>query len=66
MKVELVIYDVLGRKVRTLMNGTYKAGAQKVLWSGNNDRGIPVSSGIYFYRLKTENYDKTMRMLLVK
>jgi hypothetical protein len=66
MEVELVIYDVMGRKVRTLMNGTYQAGAQKVLWSGTNDKGVPVSSGIYFYRLKTDNYDKTMRMLLVK
>jgi len=66
MDVDLVIYDVLGRKVRTLLSGKQQAGGHKVLWNGTNDRGQVVGSGIYFYRLKTENYDKTMRMLLVK
>jgi hypothetical protein len=66
MDVELVVFDVLGRKVRTLIDGPTRSGAHKVLWSGVSDKGIPVGSGIYYYRLKTDNYNKTMKMLLIK
>ncbi|HFE65329.1 MAG TPA: T9SS type A sorting domain-containing protein, partial [Caldithrix sp.] len=66
MKVDLVIYNVLGQKVRTLLSGKQQAGAHKVLWNGTDDHGQIVGSGIYFYRLKTKNYDKTMRMVLMK
>ncbi|MCD4691582.1 MAG: T9SS type A sorting domain-containing protein [Calditrichales bacterium] len=64
--VKLVIYNVMGQKVRTLLNGKQNEGVHKVLWSGSDDRGNPVSSGVYFYRLTTENYDKTMKMILLK
>jgi hypothetical protein len=66
MEVDLVIYDLLGRKVRTLLSGNQQAGAHKVLWNGTDDRGKVVSSGIYYYRLTTENYNKTMKMVLMK
>lgn len=66
MDVDLVIYDILGRKVRTLLSGKQQSGAHQVLWNGTNDHGQVVSTGIYYYRLKTENYEKTMKMILMK
>lgn len=66
MKVKLVIYDVLGREVNTLVNGDQKAGVHSVIWNGTNKRGYQVSSGIYFYRMTTDNYSRTLKMVLMK
>ncbi|MFZ0390524.1 MAG: FlgD immunoglobulin-like domain containing protein, partial [Calditrichia bacterium] len=65
-QVKLEIFDVLGRKVRTLLNGKQQPGAHQVNWNGTNDYGKAVSSGIYYYRLTSGSYEKTMRMLLMK
>ncbi len=66
MEVELVIYDVLGRKVSTLVKGVQRAGVHQVLWNGADERGRSVSSGVYFYRLTTENYTRTLKMVLMR
>jgi len=66
MDVKLIVYNAVGQKVRTLLNGKQNSGGHKVLWNGTNDHGQIVSSGIYFYRLTTENYDKVMKMVLLK
>jgi hypothetical protein len=66
MKVKLIVYDVLGRQVRTLINGPSKPGIHQVIWNATSDNGVSVSSGVYFYRLTTENYDKTMKMVLMR
>jgi hypothetical protein len=64
--VSLNIYDLLGRKVRTLVSEHLSSGYKSVLWDGRNDSGKDVASGIYFYRLKTEAFDKTMKMVMMK
>lgn len=51
-QVRLVIYDVLGRQVRTLYNSTAAAGVHAFTWNGTNDDGIPVAAGLYIYRLE--------------
>ena len=66
MKVQLVIYNVVGQKVCTLLNGIQRAGLHQVIWSGKDDLGRPISSGIYFYKMTTENYTKTLKMVLIK
>jgi len=66
MNIKLIVYDVLGRRVRTLINGPAKPGVHAVMWNATNDHGFPVSSGVYFYRLTTDNYDKTMKMVLMR
>ena len=66
MKVQLVVYDVLGRKVNELLNGVQRQGVHKVVWNGADSRGRPVSSGVYFYRMTTENFQKTMKMTLMR
>ncbi len=62
----LVIYNVLGRTVRTLLDGYQNAGMHTVTWDGKNDDGTQLSSGIYFYRLKTRDFDQTKKMVLMK
>jgi len=65
-KVTLKIYNSLGQEVTTLVKSKQKAGTQSVTWDGTNESGVSVASGIYFYRIKTENYVKTKKMALLK
>jgi outer membrane protein assembly factor BamB len=64
--VQLVVYDVLGQQVRSLVAGFLPAGAQRVLWDGRNQRGAQVGSGVYFYRLEAGEFVQTRRMMLLK
>ena len=64
--VNLSIYNVLGQKVRTLVNGYRTAKVHEVTWNGLNDNNASVPSGIYFYRLETKDFSKTVRMLLIR
>jgi len=64
--VSLVVYDVAGRRVRTLVNERRRADIYKVIWDGRNDQGQRVASGVYFYRLQAGKFTKTLKMLLLK
>ncbi|MEO0126293.1 MAG: C25 family cysteine peptidase [candidate division WOR-3 bacterium] len=64
--VELKIYDISGRLVKTLVNGPQKAGQHKIYWNGKDEKGRFVSSGIYFYELKASNFCKTRKMILLR
>jgi hypothetical protein len=65
-RVDLVIYDVAGRRVRTLVAGHRPPDTYKVTWDGTDDRGARVASGIYFYRLTTGRFAQTRKMVLLK
>jgi hypothetical protein len=65
--VTLKIYNVAGQLVRTLINENVKAGVvHETQWHGLNDSGQNVSSGVYFYKLVTNNYTQTKKMVLLK
>ena len=64
--VELVIYNINGQKVRTLVNETKDAGFYKVMWDGRSDIGETVSSGIYLYRLVSGDFNKMEKMTFIK
>jgi hypothetical protein len=66
MDVKLEIYNALGQRVTTLINGKTRAGQHIVNWNGIDSKGRAVASGFYFCRLTTDNYTKTMKMLLMK
>jgi len=51
-KVTISIYNVIGQKVRTLVNGVQNAGPQLLVWNSKNDAGSNVASGVYFYRIQ--------------
>jgi len=54
-KVNLTIYNILGQKIKTLVDEEKQAGFYSVIWDGTNNIGIKVSSGIYIYRMVTNN-----------
>jgi hypothetical protein len=64
--VKLVVYDLLGREVRTLVNGNMPAGNQSVQWDGKNAHGSTVGSGVYFYKLPVGSFTATKKMTLLK
>jgi hypothetical protein len=65
-RVKLEIYDILGRRAKTLVNETRGAGRYEAKWDGTNSYGHPVPSGLYFYRLATKNFTDTKKMVLMK
>jgi hypothetical protein len=65
-RVELVLYDLAGRKVNTLLSEPRPAGEHAVTWDGRDDRGRRVASGTYLYQMRTGNYVETKRMVLLK
>ncbi len=63
---EIVIYNLKGLKVKTLVNEKLDAGSHQVVWNGKDNNGKNASSGVYFYRLKSGNYTSTKKMILLK
>jgi hypothetical protein len=64
--VTLVIYNTLGQKVKTLVQGHLKTGITNVSWDGRDEKGNTVSSGVYLYELKAGDLTETKRMVLLK
>ncbi len=64
--VTVDVYNVKGQKVRSLVSGTQSEGYHQVTWRGNDENGKPVSSGIYFCRLKSGNQTMIRKMMLMK
>ena len=64
--VNIEIFNIKGQKVKTLISEQYKAGNHNVIWNGIDDNGRNVSSGVYFYKMSTENYNSINKMILMK
>ncbi len=65
-RVAISIYNQLGQKIRTLLDSERNSGRHQIKWNGKNDKGLEVSSGIYFYKIKTGDYQQASRMLLLR
>jgi uncharacterized repeat protein (TIGR03806 family) len=66
VRVELAVFDVLGRKIKTLVDETRHAGAHLAYWDGADDDGKLVSAGVYFYRMRAGRFAFTRKILLVR
>ncbi len=64
--VRMDIYDLKGRRVRQLANRNYEAGRHEIVWDGRDNRGGETASGLYFFRMSTEDEVQTHKMLLVR
>jgi protocatechuate 3,4-dioxygenase beta subunit len=64
--VELSVYNIVGQKITTLLNGEMGAGEHSVIWDGRDNTGHEVASGIYYYRLSADRLSETRRMTLLK
>ncbi len=66
VKVKVDIYDIRGRKVKSLLNQLQDPGFKSIQWDALNDLGERVSSGMYFYRIETSEFKQTKKMILLK
>ena len=64
--ISLLIFDVLGRKVRDLSQRKFESGTHTIYWDGKRDDGVVAESGIYFIYFKANDYSATKRMVLLK
>jgi hypothetical protein len=64
--VKIVIYDITGKEVKTLVDEVVKPGAYRILWDGTDNSGNKVTSGIYFYRMIAGSYVSVKKMVLIK
>lgn len=65
-RVKLVVYNLLGQKVVTLIDKEMPAGSNTIIWDGKNELGEEVSSGVYFYRLEAGELQETKKMMIVR
>ncbi|MBD3162513.1 MAG: T9SS type A sorting domain-containing protein, partial [Candidatus Eisenbacteria bacterium] len=65
-EVDLAIYDVRGRRVRTLVSGVRPAGGHAVVWDGRDDGGRPVSSGIYLTVFRADGTRERERLVILR
>ena len=65
-QVSLKIYNLMGQEVRTLTRDWFPMGNHQLIWNGKDQRGIPVSAGVYIYRLQSQDFQKTRKMVLLK
>lgn len=65
-KVQIVIFNSLGQKIRTLAEKDHAAGFHEIRWDGRDDKGRPVGSGNYFYQLTSNNFSSTKKIVVVQ
>jgi hypothetical protein len=64
--VRLEVYNILGQKIKTLIDQNQVAGVHRVVWNGKNELSEAVASGIYLYRIQSQDFEATKRMLLIR
>ncbi|HIB14380.1 MAG TPA: T9SS type A sorting domain-containing protein, partial [Candidatus Marinimicrobia bacterium] len=64
--VNIIIYDMLGKEVKTLVNTIQDAGFKSVIWDATNKYGKPVSAGVYLYQIQSGEFVQTGKMVLLK
>ena len=65
-RITLTIYDVAGRRVRTLVQDQWGVGSHEMVWDGLDDQGAAVDAGVYLYELRAGAFVQTKRMTLVR
>jgi len=66
MEIQLTIFNARGQLIRTLIDGQMGAGHHQIFWDGRSDTGLRVTSGVYFYRLKTAEAEQVRKMILAR
>ena len=64
--VQLEVFNILGQRVRLLASAEYSEGIHQVVWDGKDESGNTVASGVYLYRIRTESYVKSRKMVILK
>ena len=64
--VNIIIYDLIGEKIKTLVSGFQTSGSKNVNWNATNNQGQPVSAGVYLYSIEAGDFRQTKKMILLK
>jgi flagellar hook assembly protein FlgD len=64
--VRLVVYNLFGQKIRTLVDGLKETGSYRAMWDGKDEMGQNAAAGVYLYRITTDSFTETRKMLLIK
>ena len=64
--VSLMIYDIMGREIKHLVNEAQNAGFKAIMWDGTNNFGQQVGAGMYLYQIKAGSFTQARKMLLMK
>lgn len=64
--VRIEVFNLIGQRVKTLVTSEQVAGSHKVTWSGENEMGIPMANGLYFYRIEMADFSKTRMMIMMR
>jgi len=64
--VQLVVYDINGRQVNSLHEGLLNAGYHTFIWDGTDERGVPVSSGVYLLAMRSTGFHQTQKMIYLR
>jgi hypothetical protein len=64
--IDFSVYDITGRKIRTLVSARLEAGCHNIVWDGRNDNHGDVASGVYFARITATGYVKAVKMTLLR
>jgi flagellar hook assembly protein FlgD len=62
----LIVYNILGQRIRSLVDENLNSGTYQVTWDAKNDKGEKVPSGVYFYRLKSGDVSEVRKMVLLR
>ena len=64
--VNITIYDMLGNVVSNLLNANQSSGYKSIQWNATNNKGDPVSAGVYLYKIQAGDFFDTKKMILLK
>jgi len=64
--IELAIFDVMGRQIKTVASGKFASGAHRAIWNGKDDTDAEMPSGVYLYRLRADGFTETKKMTLIR
>ena len=62
----ITVYDLMGKKINTLINVQMNPGYKAIQWNATNDKGSPVSAGLYLYTIQAGEFRQTKKMVLLK
>ena len=65
-KIKIVVYNILGKEVRTLLDKELPAGEYTIEWDGRDSNGSILNSGVYFVRMEANGFHKTIKSILLK
>lgn len=65
-RVRIDIFNILGQRIRTIVDELMPAGTNSVSWDGSGEHGLPVTSGLYFYRILAREFVETKKMIMLK